>query len=59
MGHSYTPNRYHIIEAIFFFSLLAALVAFTRFKIDGVLTGMGCLLLAFSWVVVMLANSAV
>jgi hypothetical protein len=59
MGHAYTPIRYHIIEANFFVSLLAALAAFTRFKIDGFLTGLSCMLLAFSWIFVLVVNSAV
>jgi hypothetical protein len=59
LGHSYTPTRYHIIETNFAVSLLAAVVAFTRFKIDGLLTGLGCFLLAFSWVFVLMVNSAI
>jgi hypothetical protein len=39
LGHSYSNTRYIIIDANFVVALLAALVAFTRFKMDGILIG--------------------
>jgi hypothetical protein len=59
MGRSHTPFRYHLIEANCFVSFLAALVAFTRLKIDGFLTGLSCIFLAFSWIFVLAVNSVV
>ena len=59
LGHSYTPARYHILETNVAASLLAAVVAFTRFKIDGLLTGLGCLLLALSWFLILAVNTSV
>jgi hypothetical protein len=59
MGHSYTPARYHIIEINCAVSFVAAIVSFTRLRIEGLLTGAGCLLLTFSWIVVLVANSVV